>query len=159
MNRDTVLYRVIEPWMVPAGEELPSSQAFRPSQRYPNGFSAFDADYDIQIQDALDYIGADSDKPSPIGVLGVTMGECLDQGLRVAPDQNGSAEIERSHVLVDFSGLGKGQRRKAGENLRDLALSRGWLSLLNSGPGLSPYPTPPSTDHREGSRPLDRTRG
>lgn len=127
MNRDTVLYRVIEPWMVPTGEELPSSQAFRPNQRYPNGFSAFDSEYDIQAQDALDYIGGDPDKPPPLGVLAITVGECRDQGLEVTPDPIGPSEIEQSHVLVDFSRLGKGQRRRAGENLRDLALSRGWL--------------------------------
>ena len=127
MNRDTELYRVIESWTVPDGEDIPSSQAFRPNQRYPNGFSAFDSEYDVQAQDALGYIGGDPDKPPPVGVLAITVGECLDQGLKVTADPIGSTKIERSHVLVDFSGVGRKQRKRVGEKLRDLALDRGWL--------------------------------
>ncbi|MFM1797915.1 MAG: hypothetical protein RLZZ117_193 [Cyanobacteriota bacterium] len=57
-----------------------------------------------------------------VGVLGVLVGECVGEGLRVIPD--GVPDPE--HGSVDFTGNSNGERKSIAKRLRDHALGRGW---------------------------------
>ena len=86
MNPDTLLHRIIKPdWWIQA--DLVSCQAFRPAPQDGNLLSVYDVDQ-IAPEAAYNHYAGDSDKPSPSGVLSVTVEECEFQHLPVIPDPN-----------------------------------------------------------------------
>ena len=121
MNPDTLLHRIIKPdWWIQA--DLVSCQAFRPAPQDGNLLSVYDGDQ-IAPEAAYNHYAGDPDKPSPSGVLSVTVEECEFQHLPVIPDPITFPE----HVLIDFRNSSRNQIRGKSAALRDAAAVRGWL--------------------------------
>jgi hypothetical protein len=57
-----------------------------------------------------------------VGVLGVLVGECASEDLRVIPDGVPDSE----HISVDFTSKSNGERKAISKRLRDHVLRRGW---------------------------------
>ena len=120
MRDEALLHRVIKPgWWLQA--EAVSSQAFRPEPKDENQMSVYDGEQMAAEQSWRHYAG-NPEKPDPIGVLSVTVGECSNQALPVNPDP----DTFPAHVLVDFSQCNTNQTKKKSERLRDAAVNRGW---------------------------------
>jgi hypothetical protein len=118
MNPETPLWRQIHPSFVEGGH--PGSQAFRPTPK-DQGLLSFDDGSLIAAEQAwLRY--TEERGLQSLGVLGVLVGECASEGLRVIPD--GLPDPE--HVSVDFTGKSSGERKTISKRLRDCALARGW---------------------------------
>jgi hypothetical protein len=118
MNQETPLWRQIHPSFVADGH--PGSQAFRPTPKDQSRLS-FDDGGLIAAEQAWRRYTEERELQS-LGVLGVLVGECVSEGLRVIPD--GVPDPE--HVSVDFTGKSNGERKSIAKRLRDYALGRGW---------------------------------
>ena len=120
MNSETLLHRMVHPTWLQNG--LPTSQTFRPTPKDAGRLSVYDGSQ-ISPRDAWrHFIGISPGEHSPVGVVAVSVSECLDTGLAVEPDPDTFPE----HTLIDFTGLSKNQiKRKAG-GLTDAANARGW---------------------------------
>lgn len=119
MNEATLLHRVISSKMwIQSGTV--SSQAFRPRPSDNKQLSVYDGDR-ITPRDAWSHYTRD-DRSPPLGVLAVTVLECISQDLPVLHDPQTFPE----HVLIDFSKLGTNQIKRRSALLRDLAVARGW---------------------------------
>ena len=118
MNPETPLWRQIHPSFIAGGH--PGSQAFRPTPKDQNRLS-FDDGSQIAAEQAWRRYTEEHGLQS-VGVLGVLVGECASEGLRVIPD--GVPDPE--HVSVDFTGKSNGERKSIAKRLRDYALGRGW---------------------------------
>ena len=124
MNDQTLLYRIVNSNYVQGGKV--SSQAFRPRPWDRKRLSAYDGDR-ISPQAAWRHYTNDMSNP-PTGVLGVTVSECSTAQLTARPDPVPFPE----HVLIDFTEFGTNQIKRKSENLRDMAVERGWLYLTAS---------------------------
>lgn len=121
MNQDTLLHRIIKPdWWIQASSI--SSQAFRPTPEDDKLLSVYDGGQ-ITPESAYNHYAGDPNKPSPTGVLSVTVAECDSTGLTAIPDPDTFPE----HVLIDFRKFGTNQIKRKSEALRDAAIARGWL--------------------------------
>ena len=80
--------------------------------------SVYDGDQ-ISPEDAFKHY---SQGHESLGVLAVTVGECEQLGLRVAPDPLPYPE----HVTIDFSQFSKSDTRRLAKKLTGLAEERGW---------------------------------
>lgn len=118
MNPETPLWRQIHPSFVEGGH--PGSQAFRPTPK-DQGLLSFDDGSLVAAEQAWRRYTVERGRQS-VGVLGVLVGECASEGLRVIPD--GLPDPE--HVSVDFTGKSNGERKTISKRLRDCALGRGW---------------------------------
>jgi hypothetical protein len=116
---DTLLLRQIHPGFVQQGRV--TSQAFRPTPKDQNRLSAYDGDRidpPAAWRHYTSVLGLES-----AGVMAVSNAECREADLPVVPDPDAFPE----HVVIDFSGLGKGAVEKAAKKLRVRAETRGWL--------------------------------
>ena len=120
MNSETLLHRMVHPTWLQNG--LPTSQTFRPTPKDAGRLSVYDGSQ-ISARDAwLHFIGVSPGERPPVGVVAVSVEECLHSGLPVVPDP----ATFPGHTLIDFTGLSKNQiKRKAG-GLKDAANTRGW---------------------------------
>ena len=120
MNDETLLHRVIKPnWYLQNG--VVSSQAFRPNPWEDKQISVYDGDQ-ITAEASWTHYIRNPDLPVPIGVLSITVKECVEQSLPARPDPDTFPE----HVLIDFREFGTNQIKKKSELLRDAAVERDW---------------------------------
>ena len=119
MVAETLLLRQVHPQFMQRGRT--TSQAFRPTPKDEKKLSVYDGDL-ISPEDSFRHYRRVL-KFESVGVLGVTVGECGEQGLPVAPDPQTFAE----HALIDFSEISNSQIEKKSKLLRDSAQKRGWL--------------------------------
>lgn len=119
MNDSTLLLRQIHPGFLQDGR--PSSQAFRPTPKDEKTLSVYDGDK-ISPADAWNHYCSRSGLASS-GVLAVSVNECCVLELSVIPDPEPFPE----HVVIDFSGYGKGEVEKKAKQLKIQAETRGWL--------------------------------
>ena len=118
MNPETPLWRQIHPSFIVEGH--PGSQAFRPTPK-DTSLLSFDDGSLIAAERAWRRYTVERDRQS-VGVLGVLVVECNNEGLGVIPD--GVPDPE--HVSIDFTGKSNGERKSIAKRLRDHALGRGW---------------------------------
>lgn len=65
---------------------------------------------------------------APLGFIGVTVGECLDAGAKVAFDDNPNIEKLRYHASIYLS-EDKATRSEQKRKLAECASTRGWVEL------------------------------
>lgn len=120
MNDSTLLHRVIKPdWLLQDGRV--SSQAFRPTKSDEGLLSVYDGDKISAEESHVHYI-KDPSKPVPIGVLAVSVQDCVETDLPVRPDP----ETFPEHVLIDFRKFGTNQIKRKSRKLCSVAMDRGW---------------------------------
>ena len=116
MNSETLLLRQVHPSFVQNGRI--TSQAFTPTLKDQNRLSVYDGDL-IEAEPAwihyTSILGLQS-----IGVVAVTVAECVGNGLAARPDPTDYPE----HALIDFRG---NRIRALARVLRLAAERRGWL--------------------------------
>ena len=118
MNAGTLLHRQVHPSWVQEGRA--TSQVFKPTSKDEKCLSVYDGDQ-IDAEAAWRHYVETSGYNS-IGILAVTVGECENLELTVAPDPDAFPE----HVCIDFRGLAKRQIEKKAKTLNSKARSRGW---------------------------------
>ena len=112
---DVLLLRIVHPaWME---DSTLSSLVFRPSRGEP--ISVFDGSM-ITPEDAFHRFSKDH---VAYGVVGVSVGEVLGLGITIEEDREPYPE----HTSLVFPDCTKREERKLSGELRDCALSRGWL--------------------------------
>lgn len=118
MNDSTFLHRQVHPSWVQQGRV--TSQVFRPTPKDNKRLSVYDGSR-ITAKEAWKHytnqLGHDS-----IGVLAVTVTECLIRDLRVVPDPGTFSE----HILIDFTGLSGNEIIRTSKYLTIAAMARGW---------------------------------
>lgn len=119
MNDATIVYRQIHPSFVQAG--FPTSQAFRPTPKDESKLSVYDGDQ-ITSEYAFQHYINDL-KLSSVGVMGLTVSECVAESLAVRSDP----EPFQEHAVIDFSGLSDKDCRNKSKKLQSKAVHRGWL--------------------------------
>lgn len=124
MNSDTLLLRQVHLSWISAGEV--TSQAFRPSKKDAGQISVYDGDQIIPKAAWEHYTGVL--KYLSVGVVAVTVSECVAQELPVAADP---LPLFPQHVLIDFRGLSRKSLEKKARKLKEAANSRGWLFRTN----------------------------
>lgn len=118
MNGDTLLLRQVSPSWVRGNRA--TSQAFAPTPKDAGQLSAYDGDRITaetswrHFTSALGY--------ASVGVLAVTVDECDASGAPARPDPY----VFPEHVLIDFNGLTRAQRKDAAKTLARHANDRGW---------------------------------
>ena len=120
MTNETKLYRQVHPAWTRLGRV--TSQAFRPTAKDIQRLSVYDGDQ-ISPKGAFEHY---SQSRESLGVLAVTVGECKQLGLRVAPDPLPYPE----HVIIDFSQFSNSETRRLAKKLVELAEDRGWQYRL-----------------------------
>ena len=115
----TIVYRQIHPSFVQAG--FPTSQAFRPTPKDESKLSVYDGDQ-ITAENAFQHYINDLNLSS-VGVMGLTVSECLEESLTVCSDP----EPFREHAVIDFSGVSNKDCRNKSKKLQVKAVLRGWL--------------------------------
>lgn len=119
LNSDTLLYRQAHPnWI---RDDFPTSQAFTPTPKDELRLSAYDGD-GVSASSSWEHYTSQGLLSS--GVAAVTLEECEWLGLNVILDPLPDSP---HHVLIDFSGLSSGQRKRRAQRLTDMAEARGWL--------------------------------
>ena len=101
-------------------DNMPSSQAFRPTTKDKNKLSVYDGDQ-ITAKDSWTHF-TEIKKLISVGVVCLTVNECQALALPVVPD----AATFKEHVLIDMTFLSNSRIRSISELLRDKANSRGW---------------------------------
>ena len=119
MTNETPLLRQIHPDWFQQGRL--TSQAFRPFPKDKNRLSVYDGDL-ITSENSWTHFTVELQYVS-IGVMAVTVEECLLHGLPALPDPKPFP----SHAIIDFTGLGRNQVEKKAKRLRDAAVKRDWL--------------------------------
>jgi hypothetical protein len=119
MKDSTLLLRQIHPSFVQEGKV--SSQAFRPTPKDEQRLSVYDGDR-IEPLPAYEHYTTTLGFRS-LGVMGVSVAECGELQLPVAPDPEPFPE----HAVIDFSAYGKIAVEKKAKLLRAKADRRGWL--------------------------------
>lgn len=115
----TIVYRQIHPSFVQAG--FPTSQAFRPTPKDESRLSVYDGDQITAENSFKHYINELN--LSSVGVMGLTVAECLAESLAVCSDP----EPFREHAVIDFNGLTDKDRRTKSKKIQSKAVHRGWL--------------------------------
>ena len=119
MNELTLLLRQINPSFI-EGNKV-KSQAFRPTPKDKKRLSVYDGDQ-IEPQAAWEHY-TQILKYKSEGLMGISLGECRELALEAQADPKPFPE----HVLIDFTGLSRGEVKKKAQLLRDKALKRDWL--------------------------------
>lgn len=115
----TQLLRQVHPTFVQAGKV--TSQAFRPTAKDEGLLSMYDGDMIAAEAAFLHY--TTSLNLESVGVMGVTVQECNDEGLPSRPD----TEWFKEHVVIDFTGQSANGCEKKSKKLKAKAEMRGWL--------------------------------
>lgn len=119
MESATQLLRQINPSFMVAGRV--TSQAFHPTPKDKDLLSAYDGDL-IGAEAAWNHYTQQQGLKS-LGVLAVTVGECVAEGVPARPDPEPFPE----HAVIDFTGKDKKTKKKIAGFLRDKAVVRDWL--------------------------------
>ena len=119
MNELTLLLRQINPSFI-EGNKV-KSQAFRPTPKDNKRLSVYDGDQ-IESKASWEHF---TNQPTcrSVGVMGLSVSECSEFALPIRADPKPFPE----HVLIDFTGLSRGEVKKKAQLLRDKALKRDWL--------------------------------
>ena len=120
MNRDTLLYRQINPGWEIDGTNTISSQAFKPTKKDEGLLSVYDGDQ-ISARDSWLHF-TNVLKFESIGALAVLLAECEDEQLPVRPDPQKFLE----HTVIDFNGLSRRMQERKADKLKTAANERGW---------------------------------
>jgi hypothetical protein len=123
MIATTVLLRQIHPSFVQAG--FATSQAFRPTPKDESKLSVYDGDQITPDASFIHY--TELLKLASVGTTGISMEECLSNGVEVHLDPLTEPVPFTEHAVVDFTGLTDNQCRKISKKLQAKALARGWL--------------------------------
>lgn len=118
MTPATLLLRQVNPSWVRKGRI--TSQAFRPTLKDNGQLSVYDGDQ-ITPQQAHTHYTRLLELNS-VGIMAVTVAECEQQDLPVAPDPRPFPE----HVLVDFRAFSNSDIRTKAKHLAQAAILRGW---------------------------------
>lgn len=121
MNERTLLHRQVHPSFCQDGRI--SSQAFRPTPKDHSLLSVYDGDL-IGAENAWIHFTRIL-RFSSLGVVAVTVEECLDKNLAVRSDPEPFLE----HAVIDFSGFTKAEVERKAKQLKSVAENRGWLYL------------------------------
>jgi len=108
------------------GPDVASSVMFRPNESDNGLMSVYDGDL-IAADAAWVHYTTVSNKKS-IGVTGLTIDECLAEGL---PSRSDPAPFPE-HAVVDFTGVAEKQWRSKSKKLQAKALARGWQHQASS---------------------------
>lgn len=126
MKHDSLLLRQINPGWIRDGKV--TSQAFKPTRKDANLLSVYDGelisarDSHIHFTTALGY--------RSVGVVAVTVEECLALGLKVRSEPDRFPE----HAVLDFTPLPtSGLRKDAAKQLADYAVNRDWQYRADTG--------------------------
>lgn len=114
-----MLLRQVHPTWIDDGR--PTSQAFTPSPKDHSKLSVYDGDQ-IEAAEAWRHFTQEQGLSS-IGVLAVTVAECVALSVEARPDPAPFKE----HAVIDFGALAGNPAKKVGRKLRDKAMDRGWL--------------------------------
>lgn len=117
MNDSTLLHRQVHPSFVREGRI--TSQVFKPTPKDKSCLSVYDGDQ-ITAEDAWRYYTSKQNFQS-VGVMAVTVAECLSENLKVRSDPNPFPE----HVLIDFADALRSPQ-SAAQKLSKVARQRGW---------------------------------
>ena len=118
MGPDNLLFRQVHPSWIREGRI--TSQTFRPTPKDHGRLSVYDGDRvspEVSYRHFTENLGLVSD-----GVVAVTVGECLREQLRVAPDPTPFPE----HVVIDFRSYSNAESRVKARHLTIVAEKRGW---------------------------------
>jgi hypothetical protein len=117
---ETLLYRQVhETWLQ---HGVPTSQTFRPTPKDDGKPSVYDGDIIGSAEASYTHWTEELNLTS-IGVLAVTMKECLDQGLTAITD----GVPFPAHATIDFTKCeSKGEIRRLAGELTKLAMARDW---------------------------------
>jgi hypothetical protein len=127
MNGTTVLLRQIHPSFIQAG--FATSQAFRPTPKDESVLSVYDGDQITANASFLHY--TEILKLSSVGTLGLTMDECVSEGLTVRPDPLTEPVPFPEHAVIDFTNFNDKQCKKISKQLQAKSQVRGWLFRVN----------------------------
>ena len=120
MNDTTLLLRQIHPTFIQ--NDRVTSQAFRPTSKDGMKLSVYDGDLMSPAESYQHYTGRLG--LSSAGVMGVSVEECVDIGLRAVSDPESFPE----HAVIDFSDLSsEASVKKKAKILKFRAANRGWL--------------------------------
>ncbi len=119
MTDDTLLLRQVNSAWIQAGRI--TSQVFRPTPKDLKRLSVYDGDQ-ISAEGAWSHYVEES-KHSSAGVVAVTVVECEEQDLPVAPDP----KLFPEHVVIEFDGCSNSQIKTKAKKLTQAAEARGWL--------------------------------
>lgn len=120
MTEKTLLLRQVHPNFVQDGEI--GVVAFRPNDRDHGHLSVYDGDM-ISPKGSYEH-WTDSLGKKSVGVLGVTVGECVSERL---PALSSPQEGNPAHAHIDFSAFDKKEQRTRTKALLEFALARLWL--------------------------------
>ena len=118
MTDDTLLLRQVNPVWIQAGRI--TSQVFRPTPKDSKRLSVYDGDQ-ISAEGAWSHYVKELELSS-VGVVAVTVAECEEQDLSVAPDPEPFPE----HVLIEFDACSNSQIKTKAKKLTRAAEARGW---------------------------------
>lgn len=118
MTDDTLLLRQVNPAWIQDGRM--TSQVFRPTPKDSKRLSVYDGDQ-ISAEDAWSHYVKELELSS-VGVVAVTVVECKEQDLPVAPDPNPFPE----HVVIEFNDYSNSQIKTKAKKLTRAAEARGW---------------------------------
>ena len=117
MTPETLLLRQVSPGWIREGRI--TSQVFRPTVKDKKRLSVYDGDR-ITAQDA--YLHYTRQFPSS-GVVAVSVAECQQQDLPVAPDPKPQFS---EHAIIDFNACSKSEIKRKSKILQCAAENRGW---------------------------------
>lgn len=118
MTNDTLLHRQVNPTWIQQGRV--TSQLFTPTSKDKDFVSVYDGDQ-ITAEGAFSHFTNTLGLKS-MGVMAVTVQECIHYELEVKPDPAAFAE----HTAIVFSGFTKSQIVTKAKKLKEAAVSRGW---------------------------------
>jgi hypothetical protein len=118
VTEETLLHRQVHPAWVQQGRV--TSQVFRPTPKDEKRLSVYDGDQ-ISAENAWRHFTEALGRAS-VGVMAVSVKDCIDQSLQVFPDPDPFPE----HAVIDFSGLTENQIKRCAKYLKAAAESRDW---------------------------------
>lgn len=117
---EALYYRNVHPdWI--AGQNRPTSQAFRPTPKDNNRLSVDDAT--LTTPEESFRRGNEPPRQS-LGILSITHAECQTHGLTITPDPTPD---NPAHALITFPPMPHQQVRRISQALRNISEKRGWL--------------------------------
>ena len=122
MDEATLLLRQVHPDWSKDGRV--TSQLFKATMKGGTNrreISVYDGSQ-IDPEESWVHFTKEMGRPS-VGVMAVTVSECLDQNVKVVPD---SATF-KEHMLLNFDGMTRGVADKVAHVLVHIANRRGWL--------------------------------
>ena len=119
MNAGTLLLRQVHPSFVQRGRI--TSQVFSPTPKDQNRLSVYDGDQ-ISAEAAWMHYTSQLHLRS-VGVVAVTVSECVNMGLQACADPSDF----REHAVIEFANIDRSRSRALAKRLRVAAKERGWL--------------------------------